>query len=115
METKDSGLFIHAARPAAVAEAEYSDQHYFGADTPNNAHYCLQLKYPYNKATVCVLRFAERSSAQLDISTGSGFGARTDLSLHMDADQLQTLACALLDAAHELRTVPAISAEEVAA
>jgi hypothetical protein len=106
---------MHAARPAQVAEGKYCDQHYFGADIQNNTHNCLQLKYPYNKASVAVLRFADLSTAQLNIATGSGFGAHTDLSLHMDADQMQTLACALLDAAHELRTVPAISKEEVAA
>jgi hypothetical protein len=34
-------------------------------------------------------------------------GGKQDTYLKLSADDMQTLACALLDAAHHLRTVPA--------
>ena len=115
METKDSCIFFHAARPAEVAANEYSDQHYFGTLTERNTHDCLQIGISGNRTTVRVLRFADKSQAQLVICLNTGHRSHVALDVYLTADQLQTLACALLDAAHELRTVPATSKEEVAA
>ena len=106
---------MHTARPAKVAEGKYSNQRYFGARREDNSNACPEIQPPSNRASVTVLRFADQSTAELEISTGNGTGCRTYLTLPLNADQLQTLACALLDAAHELRTVPATSKEEVAA
>lgn len=114
METKDGGIFIHAARTATAADAPHEHQHYFGAisQTTND---CLQLQSRSNKAKIHVLRFTNDSHANLCIDIGSGHGAKCGLSLDLSADELQKLACALLDAAHELRTVPATCDGEVAA
>lgn len=115
MAKQDGGIFMHAARPAEVAENEYSDQHYFGTQPKKNANGCLALLFKHSRATVTVMRFASESIARVEVEIGYGHGAKSDLNLPLTADQLQTLACALLDAAHELRTVPATSEEEVAA
>lgn len=114
MQTKDSGLFMYAARPAEVAKNVYSDQHYFGTLAELNTHECLQIGTHGNRTSMKVLRFADKSQAQLGIRLSSGNKCHVDIDINMTADQLQTLACALLDAAHELRTVPATH-EQVAA
>ena len=114
MAKQNDGIFMHAARPAEVSEGKYSDQRYFGANREENTNQCLEIRTP-SRISVTVLRFAYQPCAQLEIQTGSGLGARNYLHVPLDADQMQTLACALLDAAHELRTVAATSEEEVAA
>jgi len=114
-----SGIFMHAARPADIEEGKYSDQHYFGTLRERNSLDCVQLGLAARKTSVQVLRFADRAHAILGIRSGGLSEAQINLDMNLTADQLQTLACALLDAAHALRTTPPTnqreSKEEVAA
>lgn len=110
-----SGLFMYAARPAQVEDGKYSNQRYFGTTPEVNRNHCLDIEGSRSKASVTMLRFADQSIGLLEIRVGGGFGANAELNVYLTADQLQILACAALDAAHDLRTVPSTKEEQVAA
>lgn len=101
-DTTTPALFVHAPRPANRLSGENGYQCRFGADS----HWALSLIDGNQVARVTVYRSSERAKGSLDIGVSSEFSI-TESSLTLTADEMQTLACALLDAAHHLRTVPA--------
>lgn len=97
-------LFMHAPRPACRSNDQYGYQCRFGSDKSNfalNRH----VGNVYTGATV--YRNSEEDFVELQISAKEEIGGGLHVELRLSADEMQTLACALLDAAHHLRTVPA--------
>jgi hypothetical protein len=99
----DSGVFMYRATPAKTPGGEHSNQRYFGGNhsaiNKNNNH----------TARCTVYRFESQDNANLDVDLRVSGAADATIAIHLTAAELQTLACALLDAAHDLRTHPAAS------
>lgn len=102
-DTTTPALFVHAPRPANQSPGEYSDQCRFG----NSGHFALRKSGADGVTSVIVYRNTARDFGKLEIETEVFTGNRASVELRMTADDMQTLACALLDAAHHLRTMPA--------
>jgi len=88
-------LFAHAPR-APHTRVDYPDQLRFGGFYAVNR----------DDLTLMVYRNAHTNRAALCVNV-SGDDVHIDTRFHLTADQMQALACALLDCAHHLRTVPA--------
>ena len=101
-DTNTPALFVHAPRPARRSNDQYGYQCRFG----NSAFaLCRHVGNVYTGVTV--YRDSEKNHAELQVSVKEESGGGLNVELRLTADELQTLACALLDAAHHLRTVPA--------
>lgn len=95
-------LFVHAPRAPAYSNADCGWQCLFGGK-----HYVVQQYIAGGWIEAGVWRNSETSVAELrTIIHMTGAGTQR-MDLQLSADDMQTLACALLDAAHHLRTVPA--------
>ena len=103
-----AALFTHAVRPPEVHKLD-DDQRYFGGNTVISQH------MKGANVTADVMRFASHGHAYLSIDTYIHQVITTSGRLQLTADQCRLLACALLDAEHDLRTVAATKKEEVAA
>ena len=107
-------LFVHAPRAPEVSP-DYPNQRRFGGRTA----LCKKLGKRDDAAVrVTVYRHAEQDGGELMVSVMSDWVEITRTDVAMSADDMQMLACALLDAAHDIRTKPAIkqaAADEVPA
>lgn len=105
-----TGLFMHQARAPEISD-HAPDQRYFGGQ-----HDVLTQHGERACTSASVMRFVGRERAHLDIHANI-FGLHTsELTLKLSADECRLLACALLDAEHDLRTVAAVVVlDEVAA
>ena len=95
-------LFMHAPRPANRSTGEFSDQCRFG-----DGHWALRKPDGVSCASAIVYRNTAHDYGKLQIDIEVKLGTAASVELRLTADDMQTLACALLDAAHHLRTVPA--------
>ena len=102
-DTTNPALFMHAPRPAHRSTGEFSDQCRFGAD-----HWALRKPDGESCASAMVYRNTAHNYGKLQIDIEAKFGTAAAVELRLSADDMQTLACALLDAAHHLRTVPSV-------
>ncbi len=98
----DSGVFMYCPHPAKTSDGEHSNQRYFG-DQQSVINKGGRL------ASCTVVRFESEDDADLDVNLRVRGTAYVSFNINLTADELQTLACALLDAAHDLRTHPAAS------
>jgi hypothetical protein len=101
-EPTTPALFMHAPRPANRSTGEFSDQCRFG-----DGHWALRKPEGVSCASVIVYRNTSHDYGKLQIDIEVRLETAASVELHLTADDMQTLACALLDAAHHLRTVPA--------
>lgn len=99
----DSGVFMYGPRPAKTSGGEHSNQRYFGEQQS------VINKTDYRNARCTVVRFEDQDNADLDVDLRVSGAAYATVTINLTAAELQTLACALLDAAHDLRTHPAAS------
>ena len=103
--------FTHTYRPAHVSEGQYSYQRRFGEPRPGrpDSFPLSQTSKPRclhdGRAEVSVYRDAEYDEAEVTIKIGIITCAEVTAALN--ADKLRKLACALLDAAHDIETNPA--------
>ena len=95
-------LFVYAPRAPAYGHADYGWQCLFGG-----SHHVVQQYIAGGWVQAGVWRNSETSVAELRVGMHMIGGGEQRVELQMSADDMQTLACALLDAAHHLRTVPA--------
>lgn len=99
----DLALFMHAPREPKRSDGEYGYQCRFGGGGKNSA--LDKVKSGGTKRAV-VYRDSESDIGSLTIASSVPVLGRSEVEISMSADEMQTLACALLDAAHHLRTVP---------
>lgn len=90
-------LFTHAARPPLINDGA-KDQRYFGG------MYAFRKKYNGSILDATVLRVADEHFARLHVDTQIPGVGTVRLKAHLTADECRLLACALLDAEHDLRT-----------
>lgn len=110
-ETPTPGLFMHAARAPEVSPHPYHDQRRFGG------YWAVGENYGATNgpgARIAVYRNAFHLKAELDVSISTDWRKVTRTTILMTADEMQALACALLDAAHDLRTRPVPTARKAA-
>jgi hypothetical protein len=97
-------LFVHAPRAPRRPNDQYGYQLRFGGDTSN---YALIRRVGSVHMGTTVYRDSETNYAELQVNITENGGGGSHIDLRLTANEMQTLACALLDAAHHLRTVPA--------
>ena len=99
------GLFTHMARPPVTSPGQYENQRRFGGD------YVIANRPTGSQGmtTITMFRNARVDVAALEIEMRSFGMFVSEASVTLTAEELQTLACALIDAAHDLRTYPASS------
>lgn len=109
-ETPTPGLFMHAARAPEVTK-DFPDQRRFGG------HNAVLQNYGTSTGTglsMTVYRHTTQEQGQLQVTVSNRWCDINRTAIDMTADEMQTLACALLDAAHDLRTRPAVKAKKEA-
>lgn len=95
---------IHHPRPAIVATTEgCGDQRYFGSERP--------LRTADGGIDVVVMRFSDENIACIKLEYSTYWHSRATVT----AAQLRELAARLIDAAHDIETFPAPTAEVGAA
>lgn len=99
----DSRIFMYCPHPAKTSDGKHSNQRYFGEQQS------VINKTDYRNARCTVVRFESDDHADLDVDLRVSDAAYATVTINLTAAELQTLACALLDAAHDLRTHPAAS------
>lgn len=100
------GLFVYMPHPPTLGKGENSDQSRFGG------HFAVEQKQRCITGTgvrLTVYRHAESETGELMVSHTIKCYETATSNIELTADEMQTLACALLDAAHDLRTRPAVS------
>lgn len=103
-DTTTPALFVHAPRAPNVGVGKFSDQCRFGGD----GHWALRKTTGFDTTSVIVYRNTARDIGKLQIDLETRLGGSSSVEFTLDADEMQRLACALLDAAHHLRTVPVV-------
>ena len=101
-DTTQPGLFVYAPRAPAHGHDDCGWQCLFGGN-----HHVVQQYIAGGWIQAGVWRDSEKAVAELRSIVYTDAGGRHESQLKLSADDMQTLACALLDAAHHLRTVPA--------
>ena len=99
------GLFTYVPRQPQLGHGEYSNQRRFGG------HVAVEQKkrvYIGTGARLTVYRHAEFDTGELMVNHAVKCVEVATSTIELTADEMQTLACALLDAAHDLRTRPAV-------
>ena len=97
------GLFVYAPRAPAHGHDDCGWQCLFGGN-----HHVVQQYISGGWIQAGVWRDSEKDVAELRTIIHMTEGGKQETYLKLSADDMQTLACALLDAAHHLRTVPAV-------
>ena len=103
-------LFAHMPRAPEVC-ADFPDQRRFGG-------YCAVFQnFGTSTGTglsMTVYRHSTQEHGELQVSISNLWNDINKTTVDMTADEMQTLACALIDAAHDLRTRPAVKAKKEA-
>lgn len=97
-------LFFHMPRLPELGHGEYSNQRRFGG------HFAVERKGRACSGTgfrLTVYRHAESDAGELMVNHTVKCAKVATSTIELTADEMQTLACALLDAAHDLRICPA--------
>lgn len=103
----------HTPRPAHVAErAEYSYQRRFGADS-HSAHGLQLSSERESRPEVTVYRDGTTDLAELQVDLG--LWCKASIQVQMTPVELRELAARLLDAAHDIETLPAAVLTQAAA
>lgn len=98
-----TALFAHQPRPPKLGGGEHDWQRRFGG------HCALIQRFAGFRGTdlrMTVFRAAHRDVAELRFVLDINNNTASENTITLTADELQILACALLDAAHDLRTNP---------
>lgn len=98
-----ASVFMHSSRAPVTGGGIYDWQRRFGGYWPVRK----EVDGFNTGIHATVYRSAIEDFAALELSVNSGSIGRVELSLRLTADELQSLACALLDCAHDLRTFSA--------
>ena len=101
-ETPTPGLFMHAPREPAYGHGDCGWQCLFGGE-----HHIVTNHINGGYTQAGVWRNSEKDVVELRSLMHMYEGGHQETFLFLSADDMQTLACALLDAAHHLRTKPA--------
>lgn len=101
-DINQNGLFVYTPRAPAHGHEDCGWQCLFGGK-----HHVVQQYISGGWIQAGVWRNSEKDVAELRTIIHMTDGGKQDTYLKLSADDMQTLACALLDAAHHLRTVPA--------
>ena len=101
-DTTQPGLFVYVPRAPEHGHDDCGWQCLFGG-----GHHVVQHFIAGGWIQAGVWRDSEKNVAELRSIIHMTEGGKQETRLILSADELQTLACALLDAAHHLRTVPA--------
>jgi hypothetical protein len=95
-------LFAHAPKAPSRSDDAYGYQCLFGG-----SRHVVQRYTTGGWVQAGVYRDSEKDLAELSVVMYMADGGKQETYLKMNADDMQTMACAMLDAAHHLRTVPA--------
>lgn len=111
-----AGTFNHTPRPAITNDdARYRNQRRFGRGSAARDH-VLQPSEPHTRsqhAELDVYRDGETDLAEVRISLG--LFASANITVRLTPDELRELAACLIDAAHDIETLPAaVLAQEAA-
>lgn len=97
--------FMHVPRAPDRSDDQWGNQCNFGLAARRAA--AVSRYMPNGFLSIAVYRDSEKDAGELTVTLGGSGLGRQETRLQLTADEMQTLACALLDAAHHLRTVPA--------
>ena len=97
------GTSTHTARPAQVSEGEYSNQRRFGPSS--SASFGLKLAADGGQCSADVYRDSNEDVAELTLHIGLMTSA--EFTARLTPTELRELAARLLDAAHDIETLPA--------
>lgn len=98
-----ANVFTHVSRAPVTGGGPNDWQRRFGGYWP-----VRKAVDGFNTGTyVTVFRSAKEDHSSLQIGLQTDCIGTVDLSIRLTADEIETLACAMLDAAHDLRTFPA--------
>jgi hypothetical protein len=99
--------FVHVPRPPTCSPGVNFWQRRFGGYSALRQ----QIGFIGPSTRVTVFRAAMDNIAELTVQHKFADFGENEMTLRLSADEMQTLACALLDAAHDLRTLPGVDCE----
>lgn len=97
-------LFTHIPRPPTLGGGEHDWQRRFGG---HNALVQNLAGFMGVDLRLTVFRNASKNEGELSLTYDINHKTGAQSNITLTADEMQTLACALLDAAHDLRSNPA--------
>lgn len=98
--------FIHTPRLAIVpTDAKYAQQRRYGAPTGAYGIHLQHDKKEPQRNTLVVFRDGHEDVAELTIEMG--LSTRACITVRLTPDELRDLAARLIDAAHDIETLPA--------
>ena len=114
--TAQKGTFTHTPRPAITSDDKrFRNQRRFGRGNVARDH-VLEPSEPYTRrltAELDVYRDGETDLAEVHIKLG--YFASAEITVRLTPAELRELAACLLDAAHDIETLPAaVLAQEAA-
>jgi len=95
----------HTYRPAHVSEGKFSNQRRFGTPCGKNLPADTIAATDREKGELSVYRDGEEDLAE--VSLRIGLMSRASITLRMTPAELRSAAATLLDAAHDIDTLPA--------
>jgi len=99
-QTASPALFTHQPRPPETGGGVHNWQRRFGG-----FHVIEKSSASYDSSmSITVLRRAHEDQASIEVRMNTSDLSSGDIAVTLTADQLQRLACALLDACYDLRT-----------
>lgn len=99
-----SDLFIHVPRQPETGHGEWVNQRRFGGHCAAEHE---ERQFSGTGFRLTVYRNAELDTGELMVNHAVRCAEVATSTVELTADEMQSLACALLDAAHDLRTRPA--------
>lgn len=103
--TAAPSVFTHTPRPAHVSEGKFSNQRRFGTPCGNCLPEDTIAATDREKGELSVYRDGEEDLAE--VSLRIGLMSRASITLRMTPAELRSAAATLLDAAHDIDTLPA--------
>ena len=103
--TAAPGTFTHTPRPAHVSEGRYSNQRRFGTPRGKNLPADTIAATDCENGELSVYRNSKEDLAE--VSLRIGLMSHASITLRMTPAELHSAAAALLDAAHDIDTLPA--------
>lgn len=103
--TAAPGTFTHTPRPAHVSKGKFSNQRRFGTPRGKNLPEDTIAATDREKGELSVYRDGEEDLAE--VSLRIGLMSRASITLRMTPAELRSAAATLLDAAHDIDTLPA--------
>ena len=105
-EDHTPALFMHAPRAPSMPE-DFQDQRRFGGFSAITQNFGTATG---TGLSITVYRHARSERGQLQVNVSNNWRELSSTIIDLTADEMQTLACALIDAAHDIRTRSATKA-----